>query len=228
MGLEWFSPFSTHFSPFSTHLSASPKGQGQTTAIYCKNGEFHSDPVCTDPVQNFPRNFEKGLAERGGWREEILPTPEIQASLLHPFSYSSFRRFWGTILLHLGLCQAPTPSLQPLLETSELYGKIFMRLTKLGAYTLNFQTKSVKNSSWKIGLLPGWLEPFEGRHHFLRTSQPLGKSRDCPKGAFLAWLALLGRAPVCWAPRGPLDSSIIALLEWSSVSFHVDDHLKNI
>ena len=26
----------------------------EPTAIYCKNGEFHSDPVCTDPVQNFP------------------------------------------------------------------------------------------------------------------------------------------------------------------------------
>ena len=29
--------------------------QGHTTASYCKNGEFHSDPVCTDPVQNFPK-----------------------------------------------------------------------------------------------------------------------------------------------------------------------------
>ena len=28
--------------------------QGQTTAIYWENGEFHSDPVCTDPVRNFP------------------------------------------------------------------------------------------------------------------------------------------------------------------------------
>ena len=45
-----------HFSPLFTHFSASPKGQGQTTASYCKNGEFHSDPVCTDPVQNFPTN----------------------------------------------------------------------------------------------------------------------------------------------------------------------------
>ena len=24
------------------------------TAIYWENGEFHSDPVCTDPVRNFP------------------------------------------------------------------------------------------------------------------------------------------------------------------------------
>ena len=28
--------------------------QGQITAIYWKNGEFHSDPVCIDPVENFP------------------------------------------------------------------------------------------------------------------------------------------------------------------------------
>ena len=49
-----FSPFLTHCSPFFTHFSASPRGQGQTTAIYCKNGEFHSDPVCTDPMQDFP------------------------------------------------------------------------------------------------------------------------------------------------------------------------------
>ena len=47
--------FFMHFSSIFTHFSPSPKGQGQTTAIYCKNGEFHSDPVCTDPVQNFPR-----------------------------------------------------------------------------------------------------------------------------------------------------------------------------
>ena len=52
-----FPLFFSHFSPFSSLFSASPKGQGQTTAIYCKNGEFHSDPVCTDPVQNFPKEF---------------------------------------------------------------------------------------------------------------------------------------------------------------------------
>ena len=49
--------FLTHFFAFlrfSSLFSSSPKGQGRTTAIYCKNGEFHSDPVCTDPVQNFP------------------------------------------------------------------------------------------------------------------------------------------------------------------------------
>ena len=34
------------------------------------------------------RSFEKGLADRGGWREKILPVPEIAASFLHPFSYA--------------------------------------------------------------------------------------------------------------------------------------------
>ena len=50
------------FYAFFPFFFASPKGQGQTTAIYCKNGEFHSDPVCTDPVPNFPI------------RELLLPT----------------------------------------------------------------------------------------------------------------------------------------------------------
>ena len=35
-----------------------------------------------DFVTKFLRSFEKGLADRGGWREEILPVPETQASFL--------------------------------------------------------------------------------------------------------------------------------------------------
>ena len=34
------------------------------------------------------RSFEKGLADRGGWREETLHMPEIQASFLCTFSYA--------------------------------------------------------------------------------------------------------------------------------------------
>ena len=34
------------------------------------------------------RSFEKGLADRGGWREDILRIPEIQASFLYPFAYA--------------------------------------------------------------------------------------------------------------------------------------------
>ena len=49
-----FSSFFFVFLRFSSLLSHSASGQGRTTAIYCKNGEFHSDPVCTDPVRNFP------------------------------------------------------------------------------------------------------------------------------------------------------------------------------
>ena len=37
-----FLPFLHAFLRFSLLFSSSPKGQGQTTAIYCKNGEFHS------------------------------------------------------------------------------------------------------------------------------------------------------------------------------------------
>ena len=67
------------------------------------------------------RSFEKGLADRGGWREEILERPEIQASFLYLFSYAPlgegghisgdvFGFFWGA-------CLSPTPSRQPLFET---------------------------------------------------------------------------------------------------------------
>ena len=48
-------------------------GQEQTTAIYWKNGEFHSDPVCTDPVENFPSRHcnatkTRGTATKHAWR----------------------------------------------------------------------------------------------------------------------------------------------------------------
>ena len=48
--------FSLFFFAFFFFFRFSPilLGQGQATAIYWENGEFHSDPVCTDPVQNFP------------------------------------------------------------------------------------------------------------------------------------------------------------------------------
>ena len=37
--------------------------------------------------------FREGVGgHRGGWREEILHMPEIQASFLYPFSYAPFRR----------------------------------------------------------------------------------------------------------------------------------------
>ena len=66
-----FSSFSAHFSPFSSLFSASPKGQGQTTAIYCKKGEFHSDPVCKDPVQNFPNLVDSGCARSDFYTEDL-------------------------------------------------------------------------------------------------------------------------------------------------------------
>ena len=70
-----FFPFATHFSPFSSLFSASPEGQGQKTANYCKNGEFHSDPSAPTPcktsrfwaslkVAKF-QGFGKGVGGRG-------------------------------------------------------------------------------------------------------------------------------------------------------------------
>ena len=51
-----FLRFSLFFQVFFfvfLRFSSSLRAQGETTAIYCKNGNFHSDPVCTDPVQSF-------------------------------------------------------------------------------------------------------------------------------------------------------------------------------
>ena len=49
-----FLPFSSLLCRFSSLFSHSARGQRWKIAIYCKNGEFHSDTVCTDPVRNFP------------------------------------------------------------------------------------------------------------------------------------------------------------------------------
>ena len=49
----------------------------------------------------FIRSFEQWLVDRGGWREEIHPVAEIQASFPHPFTYlplkSKRTQFWGTL-----------------------------------------------------------------------------------------------------------------------------------
>ena len=52
------------FSRYSPHFLLE---QDQITAIYWKNGEFHSDPVCTDPVQNFLREFSGSMEWLGVW-----------------------------------------------------------------------------------------------------------------------------------------------------------------
>ena len=64
----------------------------------------------------------KGLAVRGGCREEILPMPEIEASFLCLFFLCPLRRrgthYWRTFRAVFGACLSPTPSRQPLFETS--------------------------------------------------------------------------------------------------------------
>ena len=102
-----FFHFSMHFSPCSSLFSASPKGQGQTTAIYCKNGEFHSDPVCTDPIKNFPiQNFRKGfIGQRGLARGH--PSKARDSGLFSaPFFLCPLKRtgthFWKTFWAPFG------------------------------------------------------------------------------------------------------------------------------
>ena len=59
------------------------------------------------------RSFEKGLADAGGWREEILPVPQIQASQFWAYEKWDtilgtffFAVFWGLLVAnHL----PPTP-----------------------------------------------------------------------------------------------------------------------
>ena len=68
-------PFFYAFLRFSSLFSSSPEGQGQTTAMYYKNGEFHSDPVCTAPVQNFPKRGCISPRPPGGCKNIILGDP---------------------------------------------------------------------------------------------------------------------------------------------------------
>ena len=58
---------------FSLRFSPILLGQEQTTEICWENGEFHSDPVCTDPVQNFPILDVPAIrnANQGDSRESI-------------------------------------------------------------------------------------------------------------------------------------------------------------
>ena len=68
------------------------------------------------------RSFEKGLADRGGWRQDILPMPEIEASFLHPFSYAPLGEeghFWRTLLPALGVVGCPPPTANPFLSKTK-------------------------------------------------------------------------------------------------------------
>ena len=83
-------------------------------AMIKKETGVSKTPGCQHPLKN-ERSFEKGLADRGGWREEILHMPGIQASFLYPFSYAPlgeedtflenvFGSFWGFV------CRQPPPA----------------------------------------------------------------------------------------------------------------------
>ena len=70
--------------------------------------------------QPFSQKFWKGLADRGGWRHEVLPMPRDQ---LFSASFFLWTHLWRTVLHVWGVCQSPTPSRQPLFETSDFRTK---------------------------------------------------------------------------------------------------------
>ena len=93
---------------------------GQTDLCLCSfsfpelhTKRLHRITIGVEIPSFYIRGFEKGLADRGGWREEILAMPEIQASFLHPFSCSSLRKrwaqFWGTIFAAFGGLSVANP-----------------------------------------------------------------------------------------------------------------------
>ena len=84
----------------------------------------HHRPKTTFFVPRISQKFRKGVGGQSGLaRGKILHMPEIQASFLYPFSYALLgeggTHFWKTFWLFLGVCLSPTPSRQPLFETSE-------------------------------------------------------------------------------------------------------------
>ena len=82
------------FLHFSSLFSSSPKGQGQTPAIYCKNGEFHSDPVCTDPVQNLVNFKILRKAKVTSSDRTVIGTDDLWGKMLRvlPFSREPHRQ----------------------------------------------------------------------------------------------------------------------------------------
>ena len=61
------------------------------------------------------RSFEKGLADRGGWRKEIPPTPQILAFFCPPFPYAPYEvgEHNSGGIFYFVHSWSPTPSRQP-------------------------------------------------------------------------------------------------------------------
>ena len=65
------------------------------------------------------QKFPKGVGGRRGWREEILPMSQIQASFLHPSPYAPSGKGDTILGNHVLLYFGPCYSRQPLFETSD-------------------------------------------------------------------------------------------------------------
>ena len=82
--------YKPHVGPrFSSWISLLSHQSGR----YVNRHLFRDDEV--GPLSIY---LPKGLADGGGWREEILPMPQIKASFLHLFHFLLMTRrtqFWG-------------------------------------------------------------------------------------------------------------------------------------
>ena len=68
------------------------------------------------------RGFEKGLADRGGWQgnpSHTIDSGRFSAPVSYPHLWVGEHTSGGQFLLFFGCCWSPTPSRQPLFETSE-------------------------------------------------------------------------------------------------------------
>ena len=79
----WESPF---FCAFLRFFALYPRANN---CNLLENGEFHSDPVCTDPVENFPmscwRNRDENFAERNSLRNLPVIFIEVRLTKLKKF-----------------------------------------------------------------------------------------------------------------------------------------------
>ena len=70
------------------------------------------------------RSFEKGLADKGGWRQEIFLMPEIRTSFLYPFSHAPLgegrHNSGDLLLLFVGPVSRQPPPANPFLKPLRL------------------------------------------------------------------------------------------------------------
>ena len=140
MALAFHESYSAERQGTSHKIMGKRNDPGTASCVVLLNNEVgllsSSAPQRRQPWSSPSSEVSKGLPDRGGWREEILPVPEIQASFLQPFSYSSLRRrwtqFWGQFLLHLAPLSVTNPIPPTPFRTSD-----FSHFENLGRHSID-------------------------------------------------------------------------------------------